>query len=84
MTMEWIPALCIKEFLGKETRHGLRSGVAFRCGLIMRGAMKRFALLSLLVAFGLGACERHDFEETRQLHEHEAAHGEKSGEKAEH
>ncbi len=37
--------------------------------------MKRFALLFALVAFGLGACERHDFEGptgTRKLHEHNA------------
>jgi len=35
--------------------------------------MKRLALLTLLIGFGLGACERHDFDGpngTRQLHEH--------------
>lgn len=41
--------------------------------------MKRFALLSLLVSFGLGACERHEFEETRQLHEHHDAAGHEEG-----
>ncbi len=35
--------------------------------------MKRLALLTLLIGFGLGACERHDFDGpngTRKLHEH--------------
>ena len=41
--------------------------------------MKRFALLSLLVAFGLGACERHDFEETKRLHNHGDSHGDAHG-----
>jgi hypothetical protein len=36
--------------------------------------MKRIALLILLVGFGLGACERHEFKETKQLHEHEEKH----------
>jgi hypothetical protein len=32
--------------------------------------MKRLALLLLLlVGFGITACERHDFDETRRLHE---------------
>jgi len=46
--------------------------------------MKRYALLAILVVFGLGACERHDFEETRKLHEHEESHGEHPGEEAAH
>jgi len=49
--------------------------------------MKRFALLSALVAFGLGACERHEFDGpngTRQLHEHGDSHGEHSAEDAPH
>ena len=36
--------------------------------------MKRFAFL-LLIGFGLGACERHDFKETRKLQEHHDSHG---------
>ena len=36
--------------------------------------MKRFALLSVLVGFGLGACEQHDFNETKKLHEHHDSH----------
>ncbi len=36
--------------------------------------MKRLALLVLLLGFGLGACEKHDFEETRRLHEHHDKH----------
>ena len=38
--------------------------------------MKRLALLTVLIAFGLGACERHSFDGpngTRQLHEHHGA-----------
>jgi hypothetical protein len=49
--------------------------------------MKRFALLSILVAFGLGACERHEFDGpngTRQLHEHDASHEEHAGEESPH
>ena len=53
--------------------------------------MKRFALLSVLVAFGLGACERHEFdgpEGTKRLHGHGDAHGdahpEHSGDEAAH
>ena len=48
--------------------------------------MKRSALLLVLVAFGLGACERHDFEGemgTRQLHEH-GAHDSHTGDAADH
>jgi hypothetical protein len=72
-----------------ETFRGMRSGVAFRGGLSKRGLMKRFALLSVIVAFGLGACERHEFDGpdgTRQLHEHDASHDEhdSSGEEAAH
>jgi hypothetical protein len=36
--------------------------------------MKRIALLILVVGFGLGACERHDFEETRKLHDQHEKH----------
>lgn len=49
--------------------------------------MKRFALLSALVAFVLGSCERHDFDGpngTKQLNEHHEAHGEHSGEEGAH
>lgn len=45
--------------------------------------MKRFALLSVLVAFGLGACERHKFdglEGTKRLHSHGESHEEKGAE----
>ena len=82
--MKSVPALRIKEFRGMERFPRMRSGVAFRGGMAKRGAMKRFALLSVLFAFGIGACERHDFKETRQLHEHNESHGEKSGEEAHH
>lgn len=46
--------------------------------------MKRIALLSVLVAFGLGACERHEFEETKRLHSHGDSHAEHSDNKAAH
>lgn len=39
--------------------------------------MKRLALLTVFIGFGLGACERHDFDGpngTRQLHEHHGGH----------
>ena len=45
-------------------------GVAIPVRLSNKGDMKRFALLTLAACFGLGACERHEFEETRKLHEH--------------
>jgi len=48
----------------------VKYGVAFPFRLSKRGDMKRLALLTLVVSFGLGACERHDFEETRKLHDH--------------
>lgn len=41
---------------------------------LIEAPMKRFAFL-LLIGFGLGACERHDFEETRKLQEHHDSHG---------
>jgi hypothetical protein len=44
--------------------------------------MKRFALLSVLVALGLGACERHEFdgpEGTKRLHNHGGSHGDHAG-----
>jgi hypothetical protein len=50
------------------------SGVAFGAGLSRTTAMKRIALLILVVGFGLGACERHDFEETRKLHDQHEKH----------
>jgi len=50
------------------------SGVAFGGGLSRTAAMKRIALLILVVGFGLGACERHDFEETRKLHDQHEKH----------
>lgn len=40
--------------------------------------MKRLALLTLLIAAGLGACERHEFDGpngTKQLHEHHDSPG---------
>lgn len=36
--------------------------------------MKRLALLILVVGFGLGACERHDIEETKRLHDKHENH----------
>ena len=50
------------------------SGVAFGAGAFRTTAMKRLALLILVVGFGLGACERHDFKETRKLHDHHEKH----------
>jgi hypothetical protein len=82
LTIPWI-----KQFRGGETFPAMRSGVAFRGELAKRGAMKRFALLSVLVVFGLGACERHEFDGpdgTRRLHEHHGSHEEKSGHEAPH
>jgi hypothetical protein len=49
--------------------------------------MKRFALLSFLVTFGLAACERHDFdgpEGTKRLHGHGKSHVEHSDGQAAH
>jgi len=49
--------------------------------------MKRLALLSILVGFGLGACEKHDFEGpngTKQLHEHHDSHSETETEQVAH
>ena len=49
--------------------------------------MKRFALLSILVAFGLVACERHEFDGpdgTKRLHGHGKSHTEKSEDEAAH
>lgn len=43
----------------------------------MPSEMKSLALLALVIAFGLGACERHEFNGpngTRQLHEHHGSH----------
>jgi hypothetical protein len=51
------------------------SGIAFETGAFRTTAMKRLALLILVIGFGLGACERHDFEETRKLHDHHDSHG---------
>jgi hypothetical protein len=51
-----------------------RSGVAFGRRAFRTARMKRLALLVLLAGFGLGACERHDFEDTRRLHEHQDKH----------
>ncbi len=63
------------------------SGVAFGEGAFRTTAMKRLALLILVVGFGLGACERHDFKETRKLHDHHGHehvdHSEKNVEHAE-
>jgi hypothetical protein len=36
--------------------------------------MKLFSLLLVIVPLAGVSCERHDFEETRKLHEHSAAH----------
>jgi hypothetical protein len=53
-----------------------RSGVAFGLGAFRTTAMKRIVLLIPVVCFGLGACEKHDFKETKQLHEHHEPHAE--------
>jgi len=41
--------------------------------------MKRFSLLLAAIAFFGASCERHDFEETRKLHEHGDHHGDSHG-----
>lgn len=49
--------------------------------------MKCLALFSVLIAFGLGACERHEFdgpEGTKRLHGHGDSHAEHSEDKAAH
>jgi hypothetical protein len=49
--------------------------------------MKRFALLSILVAFGISACERHDFDGpggTKRLHNHGSSHTEHTEDEAAH
>jgi len=49
--------------------------------------MKLFAMLSVLIAFGLAACERHEFdgpEGTKRLHGHGESHAEHSGDEAAH
>ena len=49
--------------------------------------MKRFAILSILVSFGLGSCEKHEFEGpdgTKKLHEHHDSHGEHKSEDVSH
>lgn len=49
--------------------------------------MKRLALLSFLVAFGIGACERHEFDGpdgTKRLHSHGDSHKEHSEDKPAH
>jgi hypothetical protein len=54
-------------------------GLRFVADWLKTPAMKRFALISALFAFFLGACERHDFEGpegTKRLHEHHGSHGE--------
>ena len=40
--------------------------------------MKRLALIPVFFVLFLGACERHDFEDTRRLHEHHGAHDDHS------
>jgi hypothetical protein len=57
------------------------SGVAFGAEVSRTTAMKRIALLFLVVAFGLGACERHEFKETRKLHDHHDGHSHDQHEK---
>ncbi len=59
------------------------SGVAFGAGAFRTAAMKRLALLILVVGFGVGACEKHDFEETRKLHDHHGSHDHSHDEPAE-
>lgn len=49
--------------------------------------MKRFALLMVLVVFGLAACERHEFDGpqgTKRLHSHGDSHTEHSEDKLAH
>jgi hypothetical protein len=40
---------------------------------------KHVSLWVALVAFGMGACERHEWEETKQLYEDHGEHGEGAG-----
>lgn len=62
-------------------------GLPFAVEWLIEAAMKRFALLSILIGFGLGACEKHDFEGpngTKRLHQHHDSHGEHGDEEAPH
>lgn len=54
-------------------------GLRFRGEWLYRAAMKCFSLLLLACAFASMSCERHDFEETRKLHDHGDHHGESHG-----
>lgn len=41
--------------------------------------MKPFSFFVIAIAFAGASCEKHDFEETRKLHEHHAADEHASG-----
>lgn len=66
----------IKKFHPPKVLSGVETGLPITGKCLKGGAMKRFTLLSVLFAFGLGACERHDFEETKRLHGHGDSHAE--------
>jgi len=75
-------ALRIKKVRSGKGSRNPRYGVAFCCQGFKTAVMKRLALLTLLIGFGLGACERHEFDGpngTRQLHEHHGAHDTEAG-----
>jgi hypothetical protein len=76
-----------QELSFRETFPWPRNGVANHRKMAKRGSMKRFALLSILVAFGLAACERHEFDGpdgTKRLHGHGEPHAEHSADEAAH
>jgi hypothetical protein len=68
-----------QEISFRQTFSRLRNGIANQHKTANKSAMKRFALLSVLIAFGLAACERHEFEGpegTKRLHGHGESHSE--------
>jgi hypothetical protein len=76
-----------QEIFFRQTFPRPRNGVANHRKMVKRSAMKRFALLSILVAFGLAACERHEFDGpdgTKRLHGHGEPHAEHSADEAAH
>lgn len=64
-------------------------GIAFARRAVIEGAMKFFLIALPLCVLGV-SCERHDFKETKQLHEehghgsHADDHAEKKAEEAKH
>jgi hypothetical protein len=49
-------------------------GIAFARRAVIEGAMKFFLIALPLCVLGV-SCERHEFSETKQLHEEHGSHG---------